>query len=174
MVLTAGDRDRLVEELFDRHYRSLRGLAYTILADGGAAEEVVMEAFTKIYSGWNRFRRVDNPPAYLRQMVANECRSRLRRAKLDTRARTQIGQAESRRPPTLDPERHAIDLDLWNVVKQLPERQRTCVVLRYLEDLPEAEIAAIMKISVGTVKSQLSHARAAMERMMGRPQTGDS
>jgi RNA polymerase sigma factor (sigma-70 family) len=61
--------------------------------------------------------------------------------------------------PTWEPGRSDVDLDLWAAVQQLPERMRAAVALRYLEDLPEAEIADLLGCSIGTVKSQLSRAR---------------
>lgn len=69
-------RDQQIAVLFDESYASLRGLAYVMLGDAAAAEEVVMEAFEKTFSGWNRFRALEHPQAYLRQIVVNLCRSR--------------------------------------------------------------------------------------------------
>ena len=54
---------------------------------------------------------------------------------------------------------------LWDLVQQLPARQRTAVVLRYYEDLPEAEVAGLMRCSVGTVKSNTSRGLATLRRM---------
>ncbi|HEX2236196.1 MAG TPA: sigma factor, partial [Actinomycetota bacterium] len=72
------ERDRELAALFYEHYDPMRRLAYVMIGDGDAAEEIVMEAFAKALSRWKSFRRVDWPPAYLRQMVVNACRSRMR------------------------------------------------------------------------------------------------
>ncbi len=162
-------RDREIEALFDEHYRSLRGLAFVFLGDAQAAEEIVMDAFLKTFSGWDRFRRIENRPAYLRQMVVNGCRGKGRRAAVEARGLETIGAALERRQARSPSDQVDINLDLWKAVKELPPRQRACIVLRYLDDLPEAEIAQILKISIGTVKSQLFKARAALEQRLNVP-----
>ncbi|MEA2461556.1 MAG: hypothetical protein QOH90_1733 [Actinomycetota bacterium] len=156
-------RDRQVARLFDDSYRSLRGLAFVMLGDASAAEEVVMEAFEKAFSGWNRFRSLEHPHAYLRQIVVNLCRSRFRRQKVEGRVNALVHRGE--RAPA--PPDHESRLDLWAAVRELPERQRACVVLRYLEDMQEQEVADVLDCSVGTVKSQLFKARAKLERALG-------
>ena len=167
-----GERAKLTNDdevaaLFRRHYTSMCRLAYVILADAHMAEEVVMDAMLKTFSGWGRIRDVASTEAYLRRAVVNGCRSKIRRKSVESRAAVVIknrmrapdewadtsGGVESRR-------------DVWRAVTQLPERQRACVVLRYFEDLPEAEIAELMECSVGTVKSQLHKARARLEKTL--------
>lgn len=156
------ERESEVALLFDLHYRSLRGLAYVLLGDMGRAEEVTSEAFVKVFSGWNRLRRIDDRHGYLRQVVVNLCRSRFRRAKVERRVNEALG---SRRidAPTEDVD---LRLDLWDEVRKLPERQKITVVLRYLEDLPEQQIANVLDCSVGTVKSQLSKAKAKLGKAL--------
>lgn len=150
--------------LFDRHYRSLRGLAFVMLGDPARAEEIVMEAYLKAFSGWSRFSHVDHPHAYLRQIVVNLCRSKFRREKVELRVNAIAHRdAEMRWEPGID-----LRLDLWAAVRKLPERQRACVVLRYLEDMTEREIADALECSIGTVKSQLSKARTKLERELER------
>lgn len=154
------EHEREFEVLFDRHYRSLRGLAFVMLGDAARAEEIVSEAYLKAFSGWGRLRRMDHPQAYLRQIVVNLCRSKFRREKVELRVNAlvhRVGEAQ------WEPERE-LRMDLWAAVRKLPERQRACVVLRYLEDMTEREIADVLECSIGTVKSQLSKARAKLER----------
>ncbi len=153
-------RERTLTALFDEHYASLRGLAYVMLGDAARSEEVVMEAFLKAFGGWNTFRRVEHPHAYLRQIVVNLCRSRFRREKVELRVNALV----HRRDETHWEPGAELRIDLWNAVRKLPERQRACIVLRYLEDLPEVEIAEALQCSVGTVKSQLFKAKAKLER----------
>jgi RNA polymerase sigma-70 factor (sigma-E family) len=157
-------RDRRVAALFDEVYVPLRGLAYVMLGDASAAEEVVMEAFAKACSGWSRFRSLEHPHAYLRQVVVNLCRSRYRRQKVELRVNEMMHRGE--RSTTSDD--HASRIDLWDAVRTLPDRQRACIVLRYLEDLTEAEIAETLDCSTGTVKSQLFKAKAKLERALGK------
>ena len=157
------ERDREVTALFDRHYTSMCRLAYVILGDAAMAEEIVMEAMLKTFTGWSRIRDLDRTEAYLRRAVVNLCRSKIRRKVIESRVNAVSYRRDELRQPAWDPERHETGRLVWEAVRRLPERQRACVVLRYFEDLPEAEIAQALGCSVGTVKSQLSKARAKLE-----------
>lgn len=154
-----GRRGSEVEQLFDEAYVPLRRLAYLILGDAHAAEEVVQEAFVKVCSRWDIFGRAEHKPSYLRTTVVNLCRSKLRRMKIETRVNALVQRGEQGSVS------HDVEsrLDTWAAVRALPDRARLAVVLRYYEDLPESEIAQLMECSVGTVKSQLSRARARLE-----------
>lgn len=165
-------RERAVATLFDRHYVPMCRLAYVILGDAALAEEVVMDALVKTFSGWWRIRDVAKADAYLRRAVVNMCRSKIRRKKIEARVNAVSYRRSEREAPDWDPERHETTRVVWEAVKALPERQRACVVLRYYEDLPEGQIADILGCSVGTVKSQLSKARFKLERSLGATMTG--
>lgn len=160
LVRQGHTREEQIAALFDEHYPSLRGLAFVMLGDRSLAEELVMEAFVKAFTGWDRFRTLEHPHAYLRQVVVNLCRSRFRRQKIEFRVNELMhaGDRDATESGT------DLRLDVWDAVRRLPERQRACVVLRYAEDLPEAEIAEILQCSVGTVKSQLFKAKSKMEQ----------
>lgn len=157
-------RDSEVAALFDRHYAPMCRLAFVILGDGPMAEEIVMEAMVKTFTGWGRIRDVDRADAYLRRTVVNLCRSKIRRKVIEGRVNRVSYRRDELKPPSWDPERHETSRIVLEAVRKLPERQRTCVVLRYFEDLAEADIAEVMDCSVGTVKSQLSKARAKLEK----------
>lgn len=161
------DRDRELAALFYEHYDPMRRLAYVMIGDGDAAEEIVMEAFAKALSRWKSFRTVDWPPAYLRQMVVNACRSRMRRKAIENRVNSFVHHRDEQREKTFDVEDHGLGLDVWAAVRSLPDRQRTCVVLRYLEGLTEPEIAQTLDVPLGTVKSQLSRARGRLAERLG-------
>jgi RNA polymerase sigma-70 factor (sigma-E family) len=160
-------RDRAVAALFDAHYAPMCRLAYVILGDAAVAEEIVMEAMLKTFSGWSRIRDLDAADAYLRRAVINLCRSKIRRKAIEARVNASVHHAQERRRPDWDPEVHETNRIVWTAVLKLPQRQRAAVVLRYFEDLPEAEIADVLECSVGTVKSQLSKARAKLEKTIG-------
>jgi RNA polymerase sigma-70 factor (sigma-E family) len=167
-------RSEAVEELFDRHYAPMCRLAYAILGDAPLAEEIVMDALLKTFTGWGRLRDPERADAYLRRSVVNLCRSKIRRKGIESRVNATIHHRDERRAPDWDPERHETSRLVWAAVVALPERQRACVVLRYFEDLPESEIASILGCSVGTVKSQLSKARAKLEPVLaGDLEAGD-
>jgi RNA polymerase sigma factor (sigma-70 family) len=93
---------------------------------------------------------------YLRRIAVNLWKNRLRRLALEARHRN----AEPATAPDPDPERTAV----WTAVQTLPARQRATVVLRYYEDLTEAEIARVMGCSIGTVKSQTAKALTKLEQ----------
>jgi RNA polymerase sigma-70 factor (sigma-E family) len=162
-------RDQQVAELFDRHYQSLRRLASFLLDDPAGAEEVVQEAFLRTYSGWWRIRRPERAGAYLRAAVVNQCRSRGRRRKSEDRGNRVLWTDEDRRAES--PTSTSADaLDVVAAVRALPPRQREAVVLRYYEDLSEADIARALGCSTGTVKSQLAKARATLSARLGDEQ----
>ena len=79
------ERKRQLSALFNAHYSELRGLAFVILGDQHYAEEVVMDAFTKVFSSWTDVSKLDWPYGYLRRVVVNLCRDRIRRSRLETR-----------------------------------------------------------------------------------------
>lgn len=160
------DRDQELTALFTGNYDPLRRLAFVMLGDGAMAEEVVMDVFAKAMSRWTLFSRAEHPTAYLRQMVVNLCRSRVRRKVLERRW-TETFERDARDALDQGPEEHGLDRHVWAAVKALPMRQRACIVLRYLEDLSEPEIAGVLEIPLGTVKSQLSRARRKLADSLG-------
>jgi RNA polymerase sigma factor (sigma-70 family) len=112
----------------------------------------------RLYASWRRLDELEHPPSYLRKIVLNLCRSRGRRASLQRRSQPLLRQDEVARDPDV-----ALRLDVWSALEKLPHRQRACVVLRYLEDLSEADVAQLLECSIGTVKSQLHKARAKLQ-----------
>jgi RNA polymerase sigma-70 factor (sigma-E family) len=156
------ERDRRVGDLFDHHYPGLCRLAYLIVGDRVQAEEVVMDAFMRTFASWGRIRDLDHSEAYLRRAVVNLSRTRARRLHTEERSNAAVARQPLKQPGA-ETERKLI---VWEAVKCLPDRQRAAVVLRYYEDLPEADIADVLGCTVGTVKSQLSKARAALARAL--------
>lgn len=152
------DRAAVLSDLFDQNFPSLRRLAFALLGDASAADEVAQDAFVRLYSTWRRLDDIDHPPTYLRRIVLNLCRTRGRRAALHRRTQPLLRAEETTRDPDV-----ALRLDVWSALERLPHRQRACVVLRYIEDLPEAEVARLLDCSIGTVKSQLHRAKAKLE-----------
>lgn len=164
------DRDRLVSDLFDLHYAGLCRLACLLLGDQAAAEEAVQEAFVRTYSGWWRVRHPERAQWYLRAAVVNQCRSRSRRRASEDRGNRSVWTDQGSR----DDGHHDPDeaLAVLAAVRALPPRQRAAVVLRYYEDLSEADVASVLGCTVGTVKSQLSKARAALARQLQDVRSG--
>jgi RNA polymerase sigma-70 factor (sigma-E family) len=156
-------RDAPVTRLFDRDYVALCRLATVLLADPARAEDVVQEAFLRTFSGWGRLRDPSKADAYLRRAVVNLSRSGLRRRRRELRGNEATWWRDDRRDSAglsggIDDSVRAV----LDAVRGLPPRQREAVVLHYLADLTEADVAAAMGCSVGTVKSQLSKARTTL------------
>ena len=148
----------LLESVFAEHYGGLCRLATLLLDDGAAAEEVVQEAFLRTFSSWWRVRQPDRVRWYVRAAVVNLSRSRLRKRTSEAAG----NEATWRTRNDWTNERVDEALDVLEAVRALPERQRETVVLRYFEDLSERDVAETLGCSVGTVKSQLSRARATL------------
>lgn len=160
----AADRDvsdDVTARLFREHYSELVGLAGLLLRDSGAAEEVVQDAFAKFHLSRHRILDPDKEMAYLRSIVCNQARGRLRRWGLERRKQPPPPREIDVRPDATD-ERHRRDAVAAGLA-QLPRRQRECVVLRYWSDLPVSEIAAALGIAEGSVKSHLHRGLAALE-----------
>lgn len=146
-------------DVFAAHRVEALRLAYLLCGDRDRAEDVVADVFVKLFRRWGR-GAIDNPRAYLRRAVVNELNSRFRRLALERReAGRQHGDHRGTRPA----DDQVADADaVAAALAALPVRQRTAVVLRYYADLPEREVADVMGVSVGTVKSSVSRA---LERM---------
>ncbi|CAO5227650.1 sigma factor-like helix-turn-helix DNA-binding protein [Frankia sp. AgKG'84/4] len=125
--------------------------------DAGLAEEAAAEACARAYAKWGRVRRMESPSGWVYVVALNEVRSALRRRRLERNhaGRLRAGHA----PPPADP-----DDALWRAVRALPERMRLAVALRYVADLPEAEIATAMGVARGTVAATLHSARRQLAR----------
>jgi RNA polymerase sigma-70 factor (sigma-E family) len=156
--------------LHREHYTSLVRLAALVVGDRGVAEQLTQDAFVKLHLRWGGLRRLDRAPAYLRSTVLNGARSHLRRRKVSDR----YDARRTAEPAFATPESaalgHAERDRVIGALRRLPERQREAVVLRYYLDLPEAEIAAAMGVSAGSVKSHLHRGLASLATHLGEDQ----
>jgi len=158
--------DREVTALYEAHALGLIRLAYVMLGDRPAAEDVVQEAFLGLYRRWGKLRDTASAPGYLRSSVLNGCRMVLRSsARRDDRT-----ARIDREPPWESAEATALvgeqNRQLLRCIQALPPRQREALVLRYYLDLSEAETARSMGVRRGTVKSATSRALAALGQRM--------
>jgi RNA polymerase sigma-70 factor (sigma-E family) len=165
-VPAAPEDDRLAE-LHREHYTALVRMATLVVGDRGVAEQLTQDAFVKLHLRWGGLRRLDRAPAYLRSAVLNGARSHLRRRQVSDR----YDARRTATPIAPTPESSALagaDRDrVVGALRLLPERQREAVVLRYYVDLPEADIAAAMGVSAGSVKSHLHRGLATLARHLG-------
>jgi RNA polymerase sigma-70 factor (sigma-E family) len=163
------DFDRFVAASADRLLRA----GYLITWDEDEAEDLVQECLFRVARRWPRVRKMDHPAAYARTVLVNLAldegkRRTRRRAELqpdggvgldaheDDAAVRVLGRVEA-------------SADLMQALGELPPRQRVVLVLRYFEDLSEAEVAQAMRCSVGTVKSTTSRALERLRGVVERP-----
>jgi RNA polymerase sigma-70 factor (sigma-E family) len=163
---TAGpwDADTAVEELYATHYRRLVRLSVLLVRDPETAEEVVQDSFVAMHDRWRSLRDPDQGLAYLRQTVVNRSRSVLRHRGV-----------QAAHTPAVAPDRQGADEDVLaaerrarvlDALRELPERQREVIALRYYLDLSEADIAETLGISRGAVKSHAWRGVQALRTLM--------
>jgi RNA polymerase sigma-70 factor (sigma-E family) len=144
--------------------RALHRAAYLMVGDPQLAQDLVQEALTKTYVAWPRLRDPHNAEAYCRKAITTTAISWFRRkAWNNERPRAELPETSQRGHDTAVAERDA----LWRALQDLPPRQRAALVLRYFEDLTEAQTAAAMGCAVGTVKSQVSAALSKLRERLG-------
>ncbi len=158
------DFDRFVAETVEPLLRS----AYLITWDFAEAEDLVQECLFKVARRWPRVKKMERPVAYARTVLINLA---LDEGKRRSQRRSELGSGA-----TGALEAHHDDAalrvlgrvetgtDLLGVLRELPPRQRATLVLRYFDDLSEAEVADVMGCSVGTVKSTTSRALGRLRR----------
>jgi RNA polymerase sigma-70 factor (sigma-E family) len=137
---------------------SLLRTAYLLTGDRHTAEDLVQTAFAKLYLSWDKVNDRGSLDGYVRRILVNEHNSLWRRAW--KRRETTTDEVPDR--PHHDVPDSGAGADLWALVQTLPTKARAVVVLRYYEELSEAETAETLGISIGTVKSQASRALAAL------------
>ncbi len=151
--------DGAFTEFVHRHQPALLRTAYLLAGNHASAEDLLQTALLKTYSHWHR---VTDPGAFTRRVMVNTQTSWLRRL------------SSTERPTAELPDRAAPDSELYDERKDdivralatLPPRMRAAVVLRFYEDLSEAETARVMGCSVGTVKTQTSRGLARLREQL--------
>ena len=144
----------------ERHLR----LAVLLTGDWHAAEDLVQASLVKLYQAWPRLETDADPDAYLRRIVVNTHRSwwraRWRREKpVAALPDGTCGQDMA--------DAHAIGTLVRQALARLPRQQRAVLVLRYFEDLPEAEIAALLGCSPGSVKTHAHRGLRTLRELLG-------
>jgi RNA polymerase sigma-70 factor (sigma-E family) len=137
--------------LYEAHAPEAARLAYLLTGDRALAEDVVHEAFVRLLGRFRDLRHPEAFRAYLRTTVVNMTRSHFRRRRVERAYVEREGRAP--KVPSADLEgRH----EMWDALQSLQPRQRAAIVLRYYEDLTEAQTAEVLGCAVGTVKSLVS------------------
>lgn len=133
--------------------------ARSLTANPSDAEDLLQTALTKTFVAWERIEDHRALDGYVRRALLNTRTSQWRKRKVDEFACEEIPEPDP--VPAPDPAEAQVLRDaMWRAVLRLPARQRAMVVLRYYEDLSEAQTAEVLGVSVGTVKSAVSRALA--------------
>ena len=156
--------EQAVTEIYTTHYRSLVRLAVLLVRDEPTAEEIVQECFIAMHDGWQRLREEDKALSYLNQAVVNRSKSVLRhRGVVDRNVPKPAPDLASGEPQVISLlDRSAV----ITALRGLPDRQRQALVLRYYADMSEAQIAEMMGISKGAVKTHAARGMSSLRAVL--------
>ncbi|MEQ4204577.1 SigE family RNA polymerase sigma factor [Actinopolymorpha sp. B9G3] len=162
--MSAGTRDAELTELCREHWVGLVRLAVLMVGDRASAEDAVQDAFAGLYRNWARLRDPAQAVTYLRSSVLNRSRSTLRRRRVALR------HARLHEPPVWSAEHEAVlseeRREVLRALTKLPARRREVLVLRFYLDLKDAEIAEVLGISPGAVRTAASRGLASLGRIL--------
>lgn len=142
-------------EYVARRHQPLLRTAYVLTGNRHDAEDLVQTTLAKTYLAWDRIRDPCAVDAYVRRAMVNTSRSAWRRRRVREVLSGDVPE-QAYQPST--PEAAELHEMLWQLLGTLPHRQRAVLVLRYYEDLSEADTARVLGMSVGNVKSTASRA----------------
>lgn len=145
------------ESMYRREYPAMIAVA-TVLS-GQDGEDLVHDAMVKAFTNWSRVRRLERPGGWCHRVLVNLCRSWWRRRR--TRERWLAHQPHTE---ATTPGPSAETIAFWDAVRRLPARPRTVITLYYAGDHPVVEVARILDVPEGTVRSDLTRARVALAR----------
>ena len=143
---------------YESEYRNVVALAYALTGRAAVAEELAQDAFLVAHRNWARVSAYDVPGAFVRRVVSNMAVSFTRRLAAEARALARLAARSPKWSTPLEP----TDADFWRSVRSLPRRQAQVLALRYLEDLPDEEIARVLGCSMATVRVHLHNGRVAL------------
>jgi RNA polymerase sigma-70 factor (sigma-E family) len=148
------------------HRRARHHLRTAVLLTGDwhAAEDLVQTCLVKLYRVWHRLDTGVDPDGYLRRMLINTRRSWWR---VGWRREAPVASIPDRAGEADGQDRHAVAETVRQALGALPARQRAVLVLRYFEDLPEAQVADLLGCSVGTVKTHTHRGIRRLRELLG-------
>jgi RNA polymerase sigma-70 factor (ECF subfamily) len=170
--LRAGDR-QAVEQAYLAHHTAIRGFARRLVGDTAAAEDIVHEAFVALPRAIRRFRGEGSLRAFLIGVAANHSRRHVRSAMRRRRATERLAAQEDLHPHTVDATDQLITRQLagrlWAALDELPIEQRVVFVLCEAEQRTSVEVAGIVGVPEGTVRTRLFHAKRKLREKLGEP-----
>lgn len=160
--------DREFEAFFLAHYDAVVNTVTVITGDRDRSVDAAQEAFIKAYAKWSKVRTYDVPAAWVRRIAINASRDRYRSERRRARRESPYAPRDDRS--------HVDDIVghdfAIRILTDLPRRQREVATLFYVDDLGIQQIAAILGLRSGTVKSHLADARIRMRALLEREATG--
>lgn len=150
------------EEWYRTEHPKLVAWLCVSAGDVEVASDAAAEAFTRAHARWSRVAEMESPGGWVHAVAYNVVRRQLRRRALEAR----LLRRHDPPPPVAPP---VLSVEVWEVVRLLPMRQRTAIALRYVLDLSQREIAVRMRIAPGTVSATLTAARARLAELLDDP-----
>ena len=150
------------EDLYVREYPGLLAVATALSGDRDQGEDFVQDTMVRAFVHWPRVSRLDRPGGWCHRVLTNICRSWWRRRRTERRY-----LAAQRGTTVIDAGPGPEAVAFWAAVRTLPTRPRHVVVLHFAADRTMAEVAAILDLPEGTVRSDIARARVAIMRHMG-------
>ena len=183
LMLNAGQGDRKAfDELVRRYSSRMVNVAYQVLGDREMAEDVAQETFLRAYKSAARYRQISKFSTWLYTIALNLCRNELRRRKFktyslegmaerDEESKVRVDIPDEKTQPDLDMERKEAGDLVRQAVEKLPEKFKTPLVLRDIQELTYEEISEILNLPEGTVKSRINRGRLRVKELL-RPYYG--
>jgi len=153
------DADPGFDAVYRREYPALIAVATALAGDD--AEDLVQDVMVRALTRWDKVGRLERPGGWCHRVLVNLCRSRWRRRATEARFFARLRREEH---TTAGPT--AAGIDFWRAVRSLPERPRSVVALHYAGDLSVADVASILEVPEGTVRSDLSRARVLLRQQL--------
>lgn len=165
--------DQFIATMFQHHGSGLVRMVRMFVDDRNAAEDLVQEAFIRLARSRHRIHDSSKAAAYLRSIVLNLARDHNRRGLVSLRHHLPSDPLRASLEDTIElreDQRMVID-----ALRDLPHRQRDCLILRYYDELPVPDIGEVLGISVNSVKTHLTRGLRSLEAKLGAPeQDGDA
>ena len=149
MSLTSG-----FEDVYRREYPGLVAVATALTGDVRDGEDAVQDTMVRAFVRWDDVGRLERPGAWCHRVLLNACHSRWRRRRTEARF-----WAHARHQERSTPEPSAEVMVFWGLVRDLPSRPRVAVTLHFAGERTMAEIASILEVPEGTVRSDIARAR---------------